>query len=551
MQAGYPLQGDMAVVESILRSAALKPLLIALAGLAARHTRSPAATEAQMRNALLTAASLELRTVAQHLAMDPDTVLVNEGALLWLQGMALRVCPEDGGHVSDELTAFLLLGANDFCIEWPPDDEENVSRKVKLAGGLARGVRAMFFNRHPDLVRVAPRFIGMLEGSSRRLLCADDQAWIALQRAAFDGDTAAEYMEDLLFPLLASAISWGEPGRPPIIEPASHYAGTAISPARASMFLAALTQTTAEARDRAGKLGTSGALCSLGFRTPLLDLGDGRSVCLSPRLIDLQITDGLPARMRNATKGLPGRNADQAVQLWGQCFGKLTEEWIERLIADASACSSELRASSINLHLFKDNEITDFSFASVDHAVLIESKARTMAEPIVKSGISQRDVHKFFADLLFKSDGGALCQLDRAVRRVRTGEAEVVGIAKTARLSPVVVHYDALSLETPMAAMWVDHELGERHLLNQASVDAPTFMSLEVFEALLSAVAAGQGLFSLMTRWNADRARYEHRFSVFLSEMTRGATKRLPMLEAAFLKMGAATQAKLFPNEPA
>jgi len=155
----------------------------------------------------------------------------------------------------------------------------------------------------------------------------------------------------------------------------------------------------------------------------------------------------------------------------------------------------------------------------------------------------------WFEDFFFKTKGGghrggAVRQLSARIDALRAGAFEKFGLARTARVYPVIVTYDNLCA-VDLHYQWLDGRCRAHGLLCQEEVGPMVLARLAEFEDLMALLWQKGSLVSLLRRRETDGR--DRRLDQLIYEA--GKPPRLPFFEAEWKELHTRIMARLF-GEP-
>lgn len=477
----------------------------------------------------------------------------NEAAIYFLQGLALLYGPETGPAPSDGEITEMLIAANDYAFEWRTGDDEGLTRRERT---VADTIRALGFNRSRDPARHIVRSYQMLRHRpTRRATWPDDAAWEDFQRKAF-GMPLDEYLETLVLPVVTLSMRWGTQHasgiEAPILDPSTWWRESLVDNARGEAFLRDLTISRIDARRALDEQKRDDGLVvgpTLFYRTPFVELPDGRIVATSPSMVHEHLRGGLWGKHRAAL----GKNSGE----WPAAFGELFEDWCQHvaLMAQPNSVDDIIVPRSRGT----EEEVEDVIIRKGDKVALVSIKASTTREATVRGARSQREAVEWFDDFLFSSKGlgredgqkhggGAIRRLDAKIRKLRAGLYEGHGFERTLKVYPLLVTYE-IGLDSPALYLWAADRCAEEGLLGQSHVAPVTFASIEDFEALLALSTRGHSAIDILRQKTSARWR-EGRFDMLLHERKEADLDlRLPGLTEEFDEIFARSTKRVFGRE--
>lgn len=492
-----------------------------------------------------------LWTHIQRLSEIPP--IANESSIYFLQALALLYCPDEGAAPSDGAISEMLLVANDYGFEWREPDDPPLSRRAR---SVADTTRALGFNIGQDPARQIVRSYEMMRWRpERRSEWATDAEWQAFQERAF-GMPFDEYFETLALPLVTLSNNWGSSSaagiQAPILDPASFWEETRVNSTAGAEFLRALSVSRDDARRELEKQKRPDGMVvgpTLFYRTPFVELPDGRIVATSPPMVWEHLRGGLWGRHRNAMT----KTAE-----WPPTFGELFEEWCQHVARLASEASAD--EIIIPDERGTDDEIEDVVIRKNRAAIFVSVKASTIPEAKMRGARSRASVVEWFDEFLFstkgrrgdgqKHGGGAVRRLHAKVDKLRDGGYENRGLPRDLKVFPMVVSYEQ-GLDSPALYAWCEERCREEGLLTQARVHPITFAGVGDFEGLVALTTRGQSAVDILRQKTGERWKHG-RFNVLLHERKKSDLElRLPALTELFDEISTRSMRTVFGREPA
>lgn len=424
------------------------------------------------------------RQVADGVKSRPEPV-AHQAGIHFLQSVVLLQAAESGRAPSDGEIALLLLVANDYFSEWHETDGDASS----LEAGVANVARSMLHDRAPDPVAQCLRLPQLLtlDLPSKFDAFSTDGAWDKVLNAAF-GSGLAEFLELLAVPTVMLARDWGrgEPPRSPLFLP-EEWAKESTKTPELLQFVRSISasrehlKSRLRVRDDGLPLGPSAF-----WRTPFVDLGSERFVCLSPGLLGEQVRNAVWGRIREAADKL---DSSAGKSRWLSTFGYRFEYWARTTAQLAGGEGRRLgRQLRISEEPGTDDEVEDVTLVERCKAALFSAKGRLMREDLLKGATSIRKTVDWLDKFLFGTKAGsyrdgALRLLDAKVQRIRNGDYIDRGIPANADIFPVLLTFDEIGIDTPPGYKWIAARLRDEGLLVGAR--PLTALSAESYEQFL------------------------------------------------------------------
>lgn len=477
--------------------------------------------------------------------------IASEAAIYFLQALAILYGTDDGPAPTDGQVAEMLVTANEYAFDWVRDDDDTLTRRERT---VADTTRALGFNRSGDPARHIVRSYQMLlHRPERRAFWKNDEEWLAFQASAFSMPLD-EYLETLVLPIVTISQKWGLDEAAgfelPILDPSTWWSNTLVEDSLGEAFLRGLSMSRAKAKTALEKQRRDDGLVvgpTLFYRSPFVELPDGRLVAVSPPMVREHLRGGLWGRHRNAMK-----HSSE----WPPTFGELFEDWCQRVARLAQERSvdqiivPETRGT--------EDEVEDVLIRKNDKIVFVSVKASTIPEAKMRGARSQREVLAWFDDFLFSTKGtradgqghggGAIRKLDAKITKLRAGGYEDSGLPRNLKVFPLVVAYEGC-LDSPAIYAWCEDRCREERLLGQRRVASVTFAAVEDFEALLALGTNGHSAIDILREKTGGRWKWG-RFDVLLDLRKKGDLElRLPELTKDFQGIFARSVKRVFGRE--
>ncbi|GMV17327.1 MAG: hypothetical protein AMXMBFR56_55510 [Polyangiaceae bacterium] len=470
------------------------------------------------------------RVVAEYVRSRPGPI-AHEAVLYFVTALALLYGADDGPMPDDEAFAYLLLSANDHCMDWrTKDGERDLTRREQL---VAVAGRAGLHNDRQDGVNKFVRgCLFMRDPPPRTPEWTDLAAWNSFQEAAL-GSTLNEYLETLAGPLVIMSRLWGDlrdTAHPyPVIEPSRWLQRFPAS----KTFVDELSVTREAARSALkSQVRTDGLPVgpTLFHRRPFIRLADDMLVAVSPWVVREVLNNGLWARHLAAAKQAFGDDA--GAKKWSGAFGDMFEAWCRR-VGTWAAATPGFRATPLDAPA----NLGDLVFMRGKDVALFEVKSRLVREDVLRGGQSTRRALEYFEEFFFAARtgahrGGVIRQVDAGIRELRRGAFEPL-VPRYARVMPCVVTFDDIGGDNPAMYRWLKARCREEGLLQGGRVRGVTLMDADLFELLLG-VAPPRGRIST-PRAKTKPPGDEARLAVLLKHLAAtGAPVRVPEVTRQF-----------------
>jgi hypothetical protein len=297
-----------------------------------------------------------------------------------------------------------------------------------------------------------------------------EEEWQTLRATAFC-EGFESFFETGLGLVTMLATLWGLEGGTypqPIINIPTFLSNSKVSQQELLVALTGLTATRDELRraiqKRLRRDGLPHSPTAL-YYSPLVEVAPLTYVGASPWALVAQLRTGIWARYLAAAKTIdPKKGADK----WLSAFGYMVEDWCRRM-ADEAAASNQLNARILKpQYPGAKDEVEDVVVVEDDTAILFSVKGRLVEAKVSREAVSPHTIMTWFEKFFFEDKGseyrgGALRQVSARIDKIRNGDFESLGIAKTIRVVPVIVTYDALG-ETDFLYHWLKDECEVRFL---------------------------------------------------------------------------------------
>lgn len=476
--------------------------------------RYPAANDAEIA---------VVEVVRHHLrSRRTPPIVAHDGVVYFLQALVLQHGGEAGRTPSLAELAFLMLIANDHLDEHSAAPISETEPTIEELATVLCHQRK--FNRQHDMVCAISRAAAMFEQPPDDRLAPGDPAWLASQRAAFDGLTFAEHFDTYIAPLVLVSREWGGLGdaeaKDPLLPRRTWLSGAAVSDDGGQRFLDSLSMERGEI---AGKIpvrsdGLPGRPIVF-FRSPLVRLSDETALCLSPRLVQEQLELGLWAKFRAAMAGR-----------WVKQFGAIFELWARRVARGAGALNPRLQAQlEISERMGTEEEIEDVVVKDARNAVLFSVKGAVLREDVAHDA-SVEDTIAWYERFLFEPGShhrGAVVKLEAKIKLIRSGRYPA--IAPDSYVMPVLVVFGSLH-ENPALYKWIERRCKERDLLQDGRTAPVCLATIDDFEYLMAMGARGQNPIQVMRNKPVSTWRHRNLDAMLYELADRDGRLRLPFL---------------------
>jgi hypothetical protein len=479
--------------------------LVKLATLAAVVANTPAGADGAVARSWtidllasgLTSRDAWERQVAQGVVGRPEPI-AHQASIQFLQSVVLLHASESGRTPSDGEIALLLLVANDYFSGWFEDDGDASS----LEAAVANVARSMLHDRTPDRIAQCLRLPQLLtlELPAKFDAFAADGVWSEVLNAAL-GSGLDEFLELLAVPTVMLATDWGrgEPPRPPLFLP-EEWAKESTKTPELLQFVRSVSATREQLKARL-RVNSDGLPLgpSAFWRTPFVELGNDRFVCLAPGVLGEQVRNAIWGRILDAANEL---DKGAGKTRWLSTFGYRFEYWARNAAILAGGDGRRLRRQ---LRLSKepgtDEEVEDVTLVEKGKVALFSAKSRLMREDLLKGATSIRKTIDWLDKFLFgtKTGGyrdGALRLLDAKAQRIRNGDYVEQGVPANAEIFPVLLTFDDLGIDTPPGYKWMAARLHDEGLLVGAR--PTTALSAEGYEQFLG-LSLHRNAFEILT----------------------------------------------------
>lgn len=453
--------------------------------------------------------------VGKAIARDGRAILVHQRALHVLQALTLVHGDEGNSEPDDATLLMLVLAAGDFV----PDPVRRVdpSRTTIEEAYLTTSFFGLQYDGMPDDRVVLSRFALIYSQPPPCGKLSTPARWEEVQREAFYGMTAYEYITGLAGPLyvLTSQMGTEEVRRAhPGLASRGLLGPNDVSPERTAQFCDDLAVDPNHARSLLRQQFKNGLPQSISLfaRFPLVRFDEETSVLSSPWALSQHLRFGLWHRMLTATKKVLG---EKAASEWPMAFGWRVEEWC-REVARASA-SVGPNTGEVSLILSPkpghNDEIEDVVLRVDDWVLLASVKTQVLGERKTKGLESAPELIEWLRDFLFRERpkerperhagkiplrAGAVRLLDDKIRLIRRGKYASL-IPADARIVPVIVTYEHLSDSEPFYH-WLDRELERERLLQGKGVGRLTICSVDDFESLFGFIEHSKAALPFLER---------------------------------------------------
>jgi hypothetical protein len=509
-----------------------------LACLVARDGPLGASTRAMTIEPLLertvVLSELETRVLDYVRAFGTRMAVAHGDVLYFLQAVALLYGADTGREPTNRELAFWMLAAGDHLPGWQTESDPPVT---PLESGVALMARASLFTSNEDVGRSLARARLLFEGPPHRGRFSNATEWDQLQCEAF-GSSFLEYLEDFVTPLTLSAAYWGTQERngvvaAPLIHPSTWLGQTKLDSKRPLEELERLVISRDEARTALKHRLTPEGLPrapSFFYRQPFVRLAPDAVTALSPMAVYGQLRSGIWARFLEGAK----RRTGKAIP-WFEAFGYLTEAWCQRVARDAVTAGCPDRIVEV-----PGEEVEDLVLANGNAVALFSVKSRLMDERHLRQASSPGHVIDWFNEVLFRertseSDryrGGALRQLDAAVRRVQAGRYEPL-LPRGVEVFPVLVTFEEV-FDSFWLQQWVAETCSRCGLFMAERVRPVVLASVSNLELLLGMAAHGVSVLDVL-RTKASTAWRQRPLQHVMAQMSKRLSGvRPPVVEAAF-----------------
>ena len=493
---GFSVEELLGLVRGWNRKEALRGLSVIAFELSKSAERS-ARVEAEAWRLLTevpTGAPRQQRELAVALAQLPHrSRIVHEQGVLTLQQLVLSESADDGPIFPGGQLALALLAINDHL---------SAPARPGPASGLADLTALLaFYHQFNVAFEVDMNFIVRVwqlftQAPNESVLSAE--AWKAIQFRAL-GCLAGDYLEAFAFPLIILSQEWGKE-RAAVLDTREWPDGPFV--ALAPKWFKDASLPLDEWRTSLRCEASSGSavvprLTQAYLRTPMV--ADGSDVLvLSRSALRTHVLAGLWGRLNTAAK-------KEEPQGDGNSFRTAFGDWFERWAQQVAAAAKQ--DGLFGDHLIDtatDRELPDLVFRRGRLVVFVEVKTMVVPEDKLKTADTLVGLRSWLDERLFaprrsREKGGAIPQLDAAVRRLRAGDWRRYGLHPDARVIPVLLTLDKLPGATALPG-WLDQESSERGLLQDGDVLPVVSLGPFDFETLLSYARTNGGVANLLAR---------------------------------------------------
>jgi hypothetical protein len=218
---------------------------------------------------------------------------------------------------------------------------------------------------------------------------------------------------------------------------------------------------------------------------------------------------GTWGRLRNAAAKLGG---DELTKRWLAMVGYQFEAWAKRLLEESAALGRFADSLCLSPRAGDVDEVSDIVVVGDGVVLLIDAKASPVPGERERAAATPRMYVDWLDSFLFgvgdkERRGGVVVQLDRLVRRIRSGAFTKRGIAADVMIVPAIL---TLAPVSDSAALydWID----TRCITNDLLTIQPGVLPVSIFDCndyeLLLAVGARGGRLPELVRFKVLAARH-------------------------------------------
>lgn len=236
-------------------------------------------------------------------SLGPGTAIVHGHVVSVLQMLILAYGSPQGRTTSDARLAFFMLALNDHLQTWP-EPPVGLTEHEQVAGAIFYS--SIFNHTFDDPLRFIVRSVEIWNRQVGGPINSSE--WEQIQLDAF-GCTFEEYALSFLIPLYTLSTSWGT-SVAPILRRADWVKGQHAERYARWLSEATLSVDAAAWRDVTQPSGLP-VLPGQFFRSPLVEIGSGNLLCLSPWHLRDHVTLGTWGKLNEAAKKVFGTRSSQ------------------------------------------------------------------------------------------------------------------------------------------------------------------------------------------------------------------------------------------------
>jgi hypothetical protein len=472
-------------------------------------------------------------------------VLAHEEGILFLQHLVILEGGVSGPAPSDAEIALWLACGNSYLDQSWADEASKATVEEGLTADMVRISR---YNNNPDLLRALVRANTIFGTPPSRTKLTEPAVWQAMQQAAF-GKPFDKFFDTGPALLAVMTQGWGSEAKEfklPMFG-RQWLSSSALGADEILDSLRAMTGTresiAAETRKRVRPDGLPHCPTAL-LHTPVVDIGEGFVVATPGALVN-HLRTGIWARYLAAAKsGDAGIDVDE----WNSAFGYMVEGWCGRVANAARESSASVAQVLLPSQPGAPDEVEDVVVVEGQNVILFSVKSRLVDARVSREGKSPETTLAWFEEFFFaeknkKHRAGAAALLSKRIDMLRAGAFEGQGIARDARVFPVVVTYDCLG-ENELLYRRLEDGCQRRGLLQQEAVGPLTIARMEDFEELMVRVSVGKSVSGLLT--NRERGDRNRRLDQIIFEVNGpGVADRLKLFDDEFWRLHGRMQARL------